>query len=125
MRRSPRNDLSKTKPSLPKISGPCRLCSSTGARRGKTELRGYAKVLLGRALMISDVPVNATKGRPWAALASKTVVIEGQHAVDAQGKPRWSALLEWARAQNRFSDAVILAFLEAYPEAPDGGGAAP
>jgi hypothetical protein len=75
--------------------------------------------------MISDVPVNVMKGRPWVALATKPVVTDGQQAVDAQGRPRWSALLEWASARNRFSDAVIRAFLEAYPEAPDDGGAAP
>jgi len=77
--------------------------------------------LLGRALMISDVPVNVTNGRPWAALPSRPVVIDGQHVVDAQGKFRWNAIVEWASdsARYRFSDSVVGAVLDAFPSALD------
>ena len=85
----------------------------------RNTLRGYAKVLLGSALMIADVPVNVTNGRSWAALPSKPIVIDGRHAVDDAGKPLYQPVLEWAStsARNRFSAAVVAAVLQSFPAA--------
>ncbi len=86
-------------------------------------MRGFAKVLLGSALMISDVTVCEKNGRSWAALPAKPTVIDGQHAVDNDGKPRYAPVLEWASssARNRFSASVVAAVLQSFPAALDDG----
>jgi hypothetical protein len=90
----------------------------------KNSLRGYAKILLGRALMVDDVAVHVTNGRGWASLPSKPVIIGGVHAIDPKtGKPGWKPNLEWTSdtARYRFSDSVVRAVLESHPGALEDG----
>jgi hypothetical protein len=88
-------------------------------RRGM--MRGFAKVLLGRSLMIADVVVHSRDGKAWAQLPTKPLVVDGKHARDSNGRPRYQPLLEWASdtARNRFSAAVVAAVREADPGALD------
>ena len=78
----------------------------------KGALLGFAKVRLGKALIVNDVPVLQSNGKFWASMPGKPVVDrDGQPMRDAKGKPRFSPILEWEdrAAQSRFSDAVVAA----------------
>jgi hypothetical protein len=90
----------------------------------RNTLCGYCKILLGRALTIDDVAVHVSHGRGWAALPSKPVVINGTHVIDSKtGKPAWKPNLEWTSdsSRNKFSDSVVRAVLESYPDALEDG----
>lgn len=76
----------------------------------KGSLRGFAKVRLGRALVIHDIPVLHSSGRAWVSMPAKPLVDrDGQPMRDSKGKQRYSPLLEWAErdASDRFSAAVV------------------
>lgn len=76
----------------------------------KGSLLGFARVRLGRALVINDVPVLQTNGKFWASMPGKPLVDrDGQPLRDAKGKQRFSPVLEWEDREtgNRFSAAVV------------------
>jgi len=76
----------------------------------KGSLLGFARVRLGRSLVINDVPVLQTNGKFWASMPGKPLVDrDGQPLRDAKGKQRYVPVLEWEDrdAQSRFSDAVV------------------
>jgi hypothetical protein len=82
----------------------------------------FTEVMIGSALMISDVTVNAIGGKSWANLPPKTLVIDGRHVGDENGRLRGQPLPKWtsSTARNRFSNAVIMAVLTAHPDALNG-----
>lgn len=84
----------------------------------KNNLRGFAKVRLGRSLVIHDIPVSHANGRSWAVLPGKPMTdrSNGMVMLDAKGKPRYSVLLEWEDdgTRNRFSTAVVEAVTRAH-----------
>jgi len=93
----------------------------------KGSLRGFAKLRLGKSLVISDVVVLVGANGPWASLPSKPMVgRDGMALRDANGKQKYAPILEWADrdASARFSDAVIAAVRAAHGDAAlgDGGG---
>jgi DNA-binding cell septation regulator SpoVG len=92
--------------------------------RVKGALRGFAKVRLGRGLLIHEVPVLAGKnGRGWAALPGRPILnADGSAARDAEGKQRYAPIMEWAdrATSDRFTAAVIAAILAEHPDALDG-----
>jgi hypothetical protein len=92
----------------------------------KGSLVGFAKILLGRSLMISNVTVNVSNGKAWAALPSKPVIVDGKHALNpTTGRPAYKPDMEWASdsARRRFSDSVVDAIRAHHPEAfSDGVG---
>ncbi len=76
----------------------------------KGSLRGFAKVRLGRSLVINDIPVLQSNGKAWASMPGKPLVDrDGQPMRDNKGKQRFSPILEWADrdASDRFSLAVV------------------
>ncbi len=76
----------------------------------KGALCGFAKVRLGKALVINDVPVLQTNGKCWASMPGRPMVDrDGQPMRDAKGKPKYSPILEWEDrdAGIRFSVAVV------------------
>lgn len=76
----------------------------------KGALCGFAKVRLGKYLVINDVPVLQSNGRVWASMPAKPLVDrDGQPLRDAKGKQRYSPVLEWdgREASDRFSTAVV------------------
>jgi hypothetical protein len=86
----------------------------------KGSLRGFARVRLGKALIIHDVPVLSSNGRAWVALPGKLVInVEGTVARDEKGKQRYIPILEWAdrAAGDRFSAAVLAAIRAEHPDA--------
>jgi hypothetical protein len=61
----------------------------------KGALRGFARVRLGRALIIHDISVLSSNGRAWAALPGKPIIgAEGTVAPDEKGKTRYPPILE-------------------------------
>jgi hypothetical protein len=86
----------------------------------KGSLRGFARVRLGRALIIHDVPVLHSNGRAWATLPSKPIInADGTVARDEKGKARYAPILEWAdrAAADRFGAAVLAAIRAEHPDA--------
>lgn len=74
----------------------------------RNSLRGFASVRYG-SLKISDVTVHNANGRKWANLPSKPHVKDGVQVTGADGKARWTPILEWTSkdAADKFSEAVI------------------
>ena len=65
-------------------------------------LRGFAKIRIGRALIVSDVPVCTSNGRSWASLPAKPMLgADGVALRDADGKIRYVPVLEWANRDAR------------------------
>jgi hypothetical protein len=86
----------------------------------KGALRGFAKLRLGRSLIICDVPVLHSNGRDWVGLPGKPIVgAEGTAARDEKGRQRYVAILEWAdrAAADRFGTAVLAAIRAEHPNA--------
>lgn len=78
----------------------------------KGSLRGFAKVRLGRSLLINDVPVLCSNGRVWAGMPGKPLIGgDGTGLRDDKGKQRYMPILEWTsrESSDRFSEAVIAA----------------
>ncbi len=88
----------------------------------KGSLRGFAKVRLGRALVINDIPVLQSNGKAWASMPGKPLVDRDRQPMrDNKGKARFSPILEWADrdASDRFSSAVVEAITREH--GPIGG----
>jgi hypothetical protein len=89
----------------------------------KGSLRGFASVELPIGLRIADVPVCISNGKAWATLSSKPQIdSEGRHRRDVNGKPAYTAILEWRdkALRDRFSSAVVELVRAQYPGALDG-----
>jgi hypothetical protein len=90
---------------------------------GKGASRGFATVELPIGLKLIDCPVLVTDGKAWVSLPSKPVLDrEGRQKTDINGKPAFTATLEWRSRElsDRFSVAVIAAIRGVYPSALDG-----
>jgi hypothetical protein len=78
----------------------------------KGSLRGFAKVRLGRSLLINDIPVLYSNGRAWAGMPGKPLIgADGTGLRDDKGRQRYVSVLEWTKRESsdRFSEAVIAA----------------
>ena len=83
----------------------------------RNSLRGFAKIRLGKSLVISDIAVHCHTGRRWAQLPSKPMVgKDGNGIRDDAGKLRYVPMLEWTdkAAADRFSEAVLAAVEAGY-----------
>lgn len=86
----------------------------------KGALRGFARVRLGRALVIHDIPVLCSNGRVWVTLPGRPIInADGTVARGEKGKARYVPILEWAdrRSADRFGDAVLAAIKAEHPDA--------
>jgi hypothetical protein len=85
----------------------------------KNTLRGFAKIRMGKALIVRDVSVHTSHGKRWASLPSKPVLNpDGTHKKDTgTGKPVYVPILEWADRDtaDSFSEGVIQAVEAQYP----------
>lgn len=86
----------------------------------KGALRGFAKVRIGKALVINDVTILASHGRRWAGMPGKPQINrDGVVLKDDKGKVRYSPVVEWAdkASADAFSESVIAAVEAAHPGA--------
>jgi hypothetical protein len=91
----------------------------------KNSLRGFATIELPIGLKIVNCPVLVSNGRAWTSLPTKPVLDRDGKHVKPDGKPQYSAILEWKSRDlaDRFSQAVAKLVLAEYPHALDGSGA--
>jgi hypothetical protein len=76
----------------------------------KNTLRGFAAVELRNGLRIRDISVHVHQnGTAWAGMPGKPQLEDGRVKVDAHGKPRYSAIVDWRdkALRERFSAAVV------------------
>ena len=86
----------------------------------KGALRGFASVSMPSGMILREVSILQSNGRPWASPPSKPMLDrDGRAMVDDAGKRRYSAIIEFAskETRDRWSAAVIVALREAHPEA--------
>ena len=86
----------------------------------KNTLLGFATVTIGELeLKVHDVAVHQKADRMWAALPARPWVQNGAVVTGADGKVQYSTILEFSRREVRdaFSNAVIRAVLERFPDA--------
>ncbi len=86
----------------------------------KNTLLGFARIsIVELGLTIHDVAVHQKGDRMWAALPARPWIKDGAVVTDDAGKVQYSPLLEFGRREVRdaFSNAVIHAVLESFPDA--------
>ena len=87
----------------------------------KNTLRGFARVRLPSGMVLVDCALHVgSNGRAWASPASKPMLDRNQNVMrDAEGKIRYVPTLEFVdkSTRDRFSDAVVAAVRERYPDA--------
>ena len=85
----------------------------------KNTLRGFAKVRLGKALIMRDVAVHCSHGKRWASPPSKPILgTDGMQKKDEKtGKAAFVPIIEWAdrETSDSFSEGVIAAVEAQYP----------
>jgi hypothetical protein len=91
----------------------------------KNSLRGFATIELPIGLKVVDCPVLVSSGKAWASLPTKPVLDRDGKHLKPDGKPQYSAILEWKSRDlaDRFSETVVELVLVEYPDALDRGGA--
>jgi hypothetical protein len=111
----PRPDVQPTRPRMRLISWKPLV---------KNSLRGFATIELPIGLKIVDCPVLVSNGKAWASLPTKPVLDRDGKHVKPDGKPQYSAILEWKCRDlaDRFSQSVVQLVLAEYPDALDDGG---
>ncbi len=89
----------------------------------RNSLRGFAKIRLGKSLIIRDVSVHCSHGKNWASLPSKPIIDrDGNVKKDQNGKVQYVAILEWENreAADAFSQSVIEAVERQHPGSTAG-----
>ncbi|HEX3410311.1 MAG TPA: hypothetical protein VHT00_01220 [Stellaceae bacterium] len=91
----------------------------------KNSLRGFCAIELPCGLIIEDIPLNLSHGKPWAALPSKPVLDRDGRQVETGGKKQYASLLRWNSRElgERWSQAVVELVRQHHPEALDERGA--
>jgi hypothetical protein len=79
-------------------------------------LRGFATILLGKSLKITDVSVFHGNGKMWASFPGKPLIGDGKALLDDNSKQRYVSFMEWTdkAAGDRFSAAVVAAVIDAH-----------
>ena len=86
----------------------------------RSSLRGFAKVRVGKSLIISDVAIHASHGKRWAQLPAKPLIdSDGVAKRGDNGKIQYVPMIEWGDRQTAesFSMGVIDAIEREYPGA--------
>jgi hypothetical protein len=86
----------------------------------KGSLRGFAKVRLPSGMVLNEVTVLVANGTAWASPPGKPMLgRDGNVMRDEAGKPRYSPIVTFSSKElrNRFSDGIIEALLQRYPDA--------
>ena len=88
----------------------------------RNSLRGFARIRLGKSMIISDVAVHCSHGRRWAQPPAKAQLDkDGIAKRDEKGKVAYVPVIEWTDrdASDRFSEAVIAAVEREHPGATE------
>ena len=86
----------------------------------RNSLRGFAKVRIGRALVLHDVTLHVQDGKRWASVPSKPQIdASGTALRDDRGKIKYAPVVEWLDrdARDAFSEGIIAAVERDYPGA--------
>jgi hypothetical protein len=86
----------------------------------KHSLRGFARIRFRSGLVIAEITIHVTNGRPWASPPARQILDRnGAPMRDENGKTRWQPLITFATKAHRddWSDQVVAAVLEAHPNA--------
>jgi len=86
----------------------------------RNSLRGFAKVRVGKALILHDVTVHVANGKRWATPASKPQIgADGVALKDDRGKIKYAPIMEWGDREtaDSFSAGVIAAVEREHPGA--------
>jgi hypothetical protein len=86
----------------------------------RNSLCGFARLRLGRTLLIADCPAHNTAGRKWVGLPAKPLLdANGTALRDERGKVRYAPILEWSdRATGEaFSQAAVRIIEAQHPSA--------
>jgi hypothetical protein len=112
----PRPDIGQSRPKIRLISWKPLV---------KNSLRGFATVELPIGLKIVDCPVLVSNGKAWASLPTKPVLDRDGKHLKPDGKPQYSAILEWKSRDlaDRFSEAVVELVRQTHPGDLDDGSA--
>lgn len=84
----------------------------------RNSLRGFAKVRVGKALVLHDVTVHASGERRWATPSSKPQIDkDGAVLRDDKGKIKYAPVVEWGDREtaDSFSEGVIEAIEREHP----------
>jgi DNA-binding cell septation regulator SpoVG len=88
----------------------------------KGALRGFVSVTLPSGLVLREVSILVTDGRPWASPPSKPLLDrDGRAMTGDDGRRRYSQIVEFTAMdiRDRWSDSVIEALRTVHPEAFD------
>lgn len=86
----------------------------------RNSLRGFAKIRVGKTLILHDVAVHTANGRRWASPAAKPQIDkDGAVLRDDRGKMKYVPIVEWGtrEASDAFSAGVIAAVEREHPGA--------
>src|SRR5271157_1920338 len=90
--------------------------------RVQNTLRGFARISFRSGLVMAEIALHVSHGRPWASPPSRQMLDRNGVAMrDENGKYRWQPLITFASKAHRdaWSDQVVAAVLQAYPNALD------
>jgi hypothetical protein len=93
----------------------------------RNSLRGFCRVRFRSGLVIAEITLHVTNGRPWASPPARSMTDRnGAPMRDENGKTRWQPLITFATKAHRdnWSDQVVAAVLAAYPDALAAEGVA-
>jgi hypothetical protein len=85
----------------------------------RNSLLGFATVELPSGMVIADVTIHVSHGKPWASPPSRPMMGRNGLALrDAAGKIRYQPVIEFRDrdTRTRWSDAVIEAMRRVHPE---------
>jgi hypothetical protein len=88
----------------------------------KNSLRGFAKIRIGKAMVVTDVTVNVSHGRRWASFPAKPIILaDGTAKRDDKGKIVYIPLISWTDKEtaDKFSESVIQAVEREHPGATE------
>lgn len=84
----------------------------------KGSLRGFCKIEMPSGMVICEIGVFFGENGLWAAPPSKAMVGRNGPVMGSNGKPRYSAMVEFTSKdlREKWSGAVIAALVREHPE---------
>jgi len=89
----------------------------------RNSMRGFMTATLPSGMVLHDIVVHVSDGKPWAAPPSKPMIgRDGVAMKDAAGKARYSPIISFTdkATRERWSSSMIAALTAAHPDALGG-----